>query len=178
MHIEYQVIKWKEKGGQPLKRSLNARFWLFLWFSLSCDGCWGHFQNNVLNSWTLGWFGHAAVWGLSQLGSSSPSPLVCLLPRDVQESTRGTVLEVPRPEEMQKTFPLFSQHCKSAQGFRSCRLPCDYDNTWISWEFCTALPKHLNVNLRCSTVHLKWLIKIKMEPLIMRNGGRINPFRE
>lgn len=50
MHIEYQVIKWKEKGGQPLKRSLNARFWLFLWFSLCCDGCWGHFQNNVLNS--------------------------------------------------------------------------------------------------------------------------------
>lgn len=36
-----------------------------------------------------------------------------------------------------------------ALGCRSHCLPCKYDNSWISWEFFTALPKHLNVNLRC-----------------------------
>lgn len=35
-------------------------------------------------------------------------------------------------------------------------------------EFFTALPKHLNVELRCSTVCPRWLIKSRTKPLLPR----------
>lgn len=117
-------------------------------------------------------------WRAQQLNSCSvrPEPLgevhglslsVCLLPEFLQESSRGTVLEVPSPGETPRTFPLPCQYCEFALGCRSHRLPCSY-NSWISWQFFTTLPKHLNVNLRCSTVCLKWLIKIRTKPLLCR----------
>lgn len=38
----------------------------------------------------------------------------------------------------------------------------------VSWEFLTTLSKHLNVNLRYSTVCLRWLIKGRTKPLLSR----------
>lgn len=58
----------------------------------------------------------------------SLSLLVCLLPEFLQESSRGTVLEVPGLGETLKTYPLPCQCCESALGYRSHRLPCSYNS--------------------------------------------------
>lgn len=169
-------MKWKEKGGQPSKRALNAQFWPLL---LRVAGqVWGHFQNDV----PLVLVGPSCRGGLGWLdkfvvpvcwSASCKHPAGIHLGRRPEGSWLGRAREgVSCGLSVLQIRP----------GLQRPLSSCSY-NFWISCEFLTAVLMHLNGNLRRSTVCVRWLIKIRQSrcyPELWKNEAlpKITPLSE
>lgn len=150
----------------PSMRALNARFWFLV--TVGRDTCPRRFRDDVLSSQSTG-TGSAvrlrAAWAGRR--SSRPLSVVCLLPA-LQPSTRAAMLAVPGRGGTHKTFPLSSEYTKppwAAEAILSAEMMTTLE---FLETFFTALPKHLNDSRRCSSVCLRWFIKMRTHSLISR----------